>query len=164
MSHDIDIFGVTELYDYCDDDEPRRPAPLSHYIAVDVSVDETLHGVGAVVGLPESLHETARSTGLGVDYGGGPRVWWEQGADHTTLPLSAVPAVLEALQAEARRLWDEAEEMRGAQAEDDDGPPCDHAHVTDGSCTECGATCSGLAEQDGGWCSDIECPLHGAGA
>jgi hypothetical protein len=164
MSHDIDIFGVTELYDYCDDDEPRRPAPLSYYVAVDVSIDEDLRSVGCVVGLPESLHATARSTGLGVDFGGGPRVWWEQTTDHVTLALSAVPGVLEALQSEARRLWDEAEEMNTYWAEDDDALACDHAHVTDGECDECGARCSGLAEQDGGWCGDIECPLHGAGA
>jgi hypothetical protein len=93
--------------------------------------------------------------------------WREGGADYD---LGAYPGDAEQWSEQLGHDLDHAERIqlerairRALDLVADDALACDHAHVTDGECDECGARCSGLAEQAGGWCGDSECPLHGAG-
>jgi hypothetical protein len=85
---------------------------LLAYVGVDVTVRGVSYRVGCCVGIRESEHGTARASGCGVYLGNGPDAWWEDQADHQSLPRSVVEPVRAELDRVARRLWSEVEAIR----------------------------------------------------
>jgi hypothetical protein len=103
------IIGSVQSEYTSDGDEQ---SDLDAYICVDVTVDGEEHRVGCGLGVPASERGSARASGCGVSYAGGPIVWWADSSDWAGLSEGAREAVLGALSNAAGRLWDELETLR----------------------------------------------------
>lgn len=113
----IKIGRVRKEWPSHDDDGEMTAYPELHaYLSVEVLLGEERHQVGVCVGIRESEQGSARASGCGISYGGGPVAWWVDSSDHHAIPEGLKDAVLEALNEHARRIWDEAERRRPSAA------------------------------------------------
>jgi hypothetical protein len=82
----------------------------SVYASWDVTIDGvTYDGVGAVIGVPDYQIGTAKAAGT---VRGVLDAWYADASDWDHVGKDGRDAVMGALQARARRLWDETEECR----------------------------------------------------
>lgn len=113
----IKIGRVRKEWPAVDDNGEMTVYPeLDAYLSVEVLLNEERHQVGVCVGIRESDRGSAGASGCGISYGGGPVAWWVDSSDHDAIPAGLTAAVLDALNEEARRLWDEAERRRPSAA------------------------------------------------
>lgn len=107
----IDVGSVDEVYVAGDETEADLVDALDYYVHVNVEIDEVTYSVACGVGICASDQGSARASGAGSCYGGGPNVWWVDSSDWEQMDSETADRALEALEEVAERLFSEAREI-----------------------------------------------------